>query len=95
MSDWVVFGWQKRGALKKLLKRQGGQCALCGQLVARNNANLDHIIPTSQGGPDRFWNLQATHKRCNFLRGAEPLTTPAAHQAQARYRIYLADGFAP
>lgn len=47
-------------------------CELCGQPINSNNdnkkASIDHIIPTSKGGPDIIENYQIAHRRCNMLK---------------------------
>jgi RNA-directed DNA polymerase len=32
---------------------------------------VDHIIPRSQGGSDRYWNLQLLHRHCHDLKTAK------------------------
>lgn len=59
----------RRGWLKKRIKEQNKNCALCGEpfraTVPALQATCDHIIPTSKGGRDHFENVQAAHRRCN------------------------------
>lgn len=95
MTRYIIFGWEKRGTLKKLIKRQHGACALCGMELALREADLDHIVPRSMGGPNLYWNFRATHRRCNRERGAAIYDTVAEAKALARFRVYLAEGCKP
>ena len=64
----------------QLWMEQAQCCGHCGQLVepdcpmifacrkwrvAEVTVSVDHIIPTSRGGPDKRWNLQLVHSACN------------------------------
>lgn len=45
-------------------------CGLCGgDIAALEETTQDHIIPTSQGGPDTLANVQLAHRSCNELKG--------------------------
>jgi RNA-directed DNA polymerase len=52
--------------LATLIKRQKGKCPECG-LTFRDEdlLEIDHIIPKSQGGKDRYDNLQLLHRHCH------------------------------
>ncbi len=52
-----------------LYKEQGGKCNGCGRKVAKVDLEVDHIIPLSKGGSDRFNNLQLLCSRCNSSKG--------------------------
>jgi len=56
----------------KLLKRQQGKCERCG-LTFRDGDKweVDHIIPTSKGGKDRYDNLQLLHDYCHHVKTEE------------------------
>jgi RNA-directed DNA polymerase len=50
----------------KLLKAQKGKCSHCGLYFREDDLiEIDHIIPTSLGGKDRYDNLQALHRHCH------------------------------
>lgn len=62
--------------LKKLIKRDGLRCALCGEMCDPNDhgwtehhgamsPTLDHIIPMSKGGGHTWDNVQIAHAICN------------------------------
>lgn len=49
-----------------LLKKQKGKCNYCGFYFKDGDLlEVDHIIPTSQGGKDSFINLQLLHRHCH------------------------------
>jgi 5-methylcytosine-specific restriction endonuclease McrA len=53
------------------LKTQLGEpsvCYLCGLPVGWGDAELDHIIPLSQGGATKIENLNWSHRRCNRIK---------------------------
>lgn len=54
----------------KILVRDKGICGLCKEPIQRlKDFNIDHIIPKSVGGSNAYDNLQATHRKCNHLKG--------------------------
>ncbi|MBC6474344.1 MAG: group II intron reverse transcriptase/maturase [Hormoscilla sp. GM102CHS1] len=55
----------------KLLKRQKGKCPYCElTFMDGNQWEVDHIIPRSLGGKDRYDNLQLLHKHCHDTKTA-------------------------
>lgn len=64
-----------------LMARDGTKCALCGEELDRRirdprhprYVTFDHIRPRSTGGLDVVSNLQLAHRRCNELRGCDPV----------------------
>jgi RNA-directed DNA polymerase len=69
LKYWGTRGKQLPGVpskLVKLLKKQKGKCAYCGQLfIGDDLIELDHIIPQSLGGSHKTENRQALHKHCH------------------------------
>lgn len=57
--------------LRRLVwERDEGICGICSLPVAFDpSMHVDHVTPTSAGGPDTFENLRATHGACNMRRG--------------------------
>lgn len=66
--------------LKRVIKRDGGICQLCGKPVdTTSNKNgrvrsyypsIDHIVPMSKGGGHVWNNVQLAHMICNSRKGA-------------------------
>ena len=65
--------------LKKLIKRDGLRCALCGEMCDPNDhswtkysgpmyPSIDHIIPMSKGGGHTWDNVQIAHIICNSIK---------------------------
>lgn len=50
---------------------------------------LDHIIPKCRGGPDKPWNLQRMHAKCNGPSGKGSKLTPEAEELARMYGIVL------
>lgn len=62
-----MFSYEQRLAI---FRRDGETCKICGQPVAWDDFDADHIIPHSQGGKTTVANGQTTHKVCNQGKGA-------------------------
>ena len=58
-----------RGELIGLIKSQKFKCALSGVSMSPSNAELDHIVPVSDGGGHNIANLQVVHKAINRMKG--------------------------
>ena len=67
--------------LKKLIRRNGLRCAICGEMCDPNDhswtrfsgpqyPSIDHIIPLSKGGGHIWDNVQVAHIICNSEKGA-------------------------
>jgi len=58
----------------KRIKEQKGKCAHC-ELYFREDdlIEIDHIIPKSLGGKDRYGNLQALHRHCHDSKTANDI----------------------
>lgn len=65
--------------LKKLIKRDGLRCAICGKMCDINDRSwtkysgpmypsIDHIIPMSKGGGHVWSNVQVAHLICNSIK---------------------------
>lgn len=50
---------------KALFRRDRNMCAYCGGVFAVHMLTRDHIIPTSQGGPDKWTNVVTSCGSCN------------------------------
>ena len=54
--------------LDAVMAAHGGVCGICGLVVAREKATIDHIIPISRGGTHVPENLQPAHPLCNAFK---------------------------
>jgi 5-methylcytosine-specific restriction endonuclease McrA len=70
--------------LYELADKSQWMCALCNQVIDKNNKHyrhntnlqgpsIDHIIPISKGGKHTWDNVQLAHLICNSLRGNKEL----------------------
>ncbi len=73
----------RRGASSRVLVdllavfiRQGGRCAMCGDLLAPTLPSrhplameFDHIVAYTDGGTHQADNIQALHKQCHIEKG--------------------------
>ncbi len=58
--------------LREVLYRRMGvkECFCCGELLEEfEDATLEHIIPLSLGGGNKYINYSLSHKICNIKRG--------------------------
>ena len=60
-----------------VLQRDGNKCVYCGKSGKHHQLELDHVVPRSKGGPDRYDNLVAACRPCNQKRGNQPHRTVA------------------
>lgn len=67
--------WAKRlakysclpNSMVKMLKAQDFKCAICSEVFTQGERmEIDHIIPRSQGGSDKYENLQLLHRICHI-----------------------------
>lgn len=63
----VRFG--KRPSRDQIYERDQGIDQYTGKKLTRDEATLDHVIPSSRGGSNDWTNLVLTHKKINFTKG--------------------------
>ena len=51
---------------RTLFRRDDHRCLYCGQQYPRGALTRDHVQPTSRGGKDRWENVVAACRRCNW-----------------------------
>ena len=51
---------------RTLFRRDDHRCLYCGGQFTRADLTRDHVLPTSRGGNDRWENVVAACKRCNW-----------------------------
>jgi 5-methylcytosine-specific restriction endonuclease McrA len=54
----------------QIYAEQKGLCALCG-LPMGDDFEIDHKKPKVKRGVTAYYNLQATHRRCNRQKGSK------------------------
>ncbi len=57
----------------RVLERDGHKCVICGRSANSSTPvelQVDHIIPVSKGGTNRFKNLRTLCTDCNLGKGA-------------------------
>ena len=53
--------------VKNLYNQQSGKCSACKiKFQLSDHMEVDHIIPRSKGGSDRYVNLQLLHRQCHI-----------------------------
>jgi RNA-directed DNA polymerase len=76
-GDWIY--WSSRMGVHpeiptrvaKLLKRQKGKCAHCGNYFREGDSiEVDHILPKSIGGRESYDNWQLLHRHCHDTKTA-------------------------
>lgn len=77
-----MFHHKERGlGITRLISRDGPSCGICGRELDRRlrdpehdlYVTFDHIRPKSNGGSDDLVNLRLAHRRCNEIRGNDPI----------------------
>jgi len=69
---YSLFSYRKT----RLLTLQKGLCSFCKhKFVIGDTMEVDHIIPRSKGGVDRYKNLQLLHRHCHLKKTKEDLST--------------------
>lgn len=53
---------------RRRYKQQKGQCFYCGKPLDMST-NIDHVWPTSRGGPRHWGNKVLAHAKCNLRKG--------------------------
>ena len=56
-----------------VLHRDSNKCAYCDRSGRNSKLELEHVVPRSAGGPDRYDNLVASCNTCNDRKGNQPL----------------------
>jgi 5-methylcytosine-specific restriction enzyme A len=57
-----LSGWQRQARAKRVIRRGGGICHLCGQTGA---TVADHVVPLAVGGADHEDNMRPVHPACH------------------------------
>ena len=62
----VIQGFSPPLCNRTLFRRDDHSCQYCGRQFPRAELTRDHVLPTSRGGTDRWENVVAACKRCNW-----------------------------
>ncbi len=62
----VVSGFTPPLCNRTLFRRDEYRCLYCGGQFARADLTRDHVLPKSRGGGDRWENVVAACRRCNW-----------------------------
>ncbi len=77
---------------QNIFKRDNFECQYCG---TKRELTLDHVIPSSRGGPHSWLNLVTACKRCNAKKGdytpEEAGMAMLHHPFMPSYTLFLRD----
>jgi len=62
----IVQGFSPPLCNRTLFRRDDHRCLYCGRQHTRSELTRDHVMPASRGGRDRWENVVAACKRCNW-----------------------------
>lgn len=65
----LAGAYRERISFRKVLEKSNGLCGICGDVLDLSAVHFDHIVPLARGGSHTNANLQATHPRCNLVKG--------------------------
>ena len=61
---------EKKSEFRYKLWVKRPQCFVCrGEIKKFTDCSIEHVLPRSKGGSNRFLNLSISHKVCNNFRG--------------------------
>lgn len=64
-SSINLFDVEPSFSRKRLIQRERGRCAYCGEQFRESDLTVDHILPKSQGGRDGWMGCAAACMPCN------------------------------
>jgi len=80
---------------KNILLRDRNTCQYCSTMLPSGELTLDHVIPSSRGGPHSWLNLVTACKRCNTKKGdytpEEAEMFPMRRPYKPSYTLFLRD----
>jgi hypothetical protein len=62
----IIQGFSPPLCNRTLFRRDDHRCLYCGRQCSRAELTRDHVLPTSRGGTDRWENVVAACRRCNW-----------------------------
>jgi hypothetical protein len=67
----IVQGFTPPLCNRTLFRRDDHRCLYCGSQYSRAELTRDHVLPLSRGGADRWENVVAACKRCNWQKDSQ------------------------
>jgi hypothetical protein len=64
----VIDGFTPPLCNRTLFRRDDHRCLYCGNQFRRSELTRDHVLPVSRGGSDKWENVVAACKRCNWVK---------------------------
>jgi 5-methylcytosine-specific restriction endonuclease McrA len=64
----VLSGFSPPLCNRTLFRRDDHRCLYCGRQYPRSDLTRDHVMPKSRGGLDRWENVVAACKHCNWTK---------------------------
>ena len=82
-----------------VFEKTDGRCHICGRAIPSELEDstaplyfeVDHIVPSSNGGALAFENLMPSHRLCNATRGNRELTDEVAIECREKILPHLGD----
>jgi len=66
LSGRIYEGFTPPLCSRTLFRRDDHRCLYCGEQFPRSELTRDHVMPVSRGGRDRWENVVAACRRCNW-----------------------------
>ena len=64
----IIDGFTPPLCNRTLFRRDDYRCLYCGNQFRRSELTRDHVLPVSRGGTDKWENVVAACKRCNWVK---------------------------
>ena len=64
----IIDGFTPPLCNRTLFRRDDHRCLYCGNQFRRSELTRDHVLPVSRGGTDKWENVVAACKRCNWVK---------------------------
>tara|TARA_Y100000034_G_C6904889_1_gene419571 strand:- start:3700 stop:4170 length:471 start_codon:yes stop_codon:yes gene_type:complete len=77
---------------KNLYIRDRGTCQYCGDKLTYENSTIDHVLPKSKGGEDKWENIVLACAPCNYQKGSKLLADSGLtllNAGQARTKLMI------
>ncbi len=75
------------GRKRRVAKRDGRRCYLCGATFVLTDLTEEHVVPKSRGGSNNIENIKLACQPCNEAKGNMPLTEYLSSAEYTRRRV--------